>query len=92
MAAKLSISIVDPTLVEWAQKRAEDQATSVSAIVSDALKAARREQAWARYLEWAGPVGELTPELEAEIGLEIDGAPPAKKSEPRKKPTRKSRQ
>lgn len=85
MAAKLSISIVDPALVAWAQKQAADQQTSVSAVVSDALRLARLSEARRRYFDWVGPVGLLTPALEAELRAEIEGTPAPKKGAPRKK-------
>jgi hypothetical protein len=75
MTAKISISVAEPELLEWAKHRAEQQGISLSAVVSDALRRARQQQARDRVLEWLGDAAKLTPEREAEIVAQWQARP-----------------
>lgn len=88
MAAKISISIPDPQLLEWAKQRAEREGSSLSAVFTEAVRVARQQEARDRYLEWAGPVGKLTPAREAEIRAEL-AEPDARKSADAKRKKRR---
>ncbi len=82
MAAKVSISVPDPKLLDWAKERAERTGSSLSAVFTEAVRVARQQEARDRYLEGAGAVGPLTAEREAEIRAELHGGP-------RRKPTQR---
>lgn len=71
MTAKISISVPDAKLLAWARRRAKAEGSSLSAVFMNAIRLARQQDALDRYLEWAGPVGELTPEREAEIAEQL---------------------
>lgn len=88
MAAKISISVPDPKLLEWARQRAERDGSSLSAVFTEAVRVARQQEARDRYLAWAGLVGELTPELEAEIRADL-GEPRSRKRAPATKTKRR---
>lgn len=70
MVAKVSISIVDPTLLAWAKEQAEREGTSLSAVFAEALRRDRQREARMRVEKWLGAAGELTPEREAELVAE----------------------
>ncbi len=90
MAAKISISVPDEALLDWAKKKAELEGTSLSAVYNDAVRLARQKEARARVLEWLGPASELTAEREAEIRDELGLQPlPEKRSNRRPKKRKK---
>ena len=70
MTAKISISVAELDLLEWAKQRAAQQGTSLSAVITDALRRARQEQARGRALGWLGEAATLTPAREAQIAAE----------------------
>jgi len=77
---KISVSVTDPSLVDWAEARAKREGTSMSAVVTEALRIARQMDARDRVLGWLGSAAELTPERESEIAAELgDGARPGKR-------------
>ena len=41
MAAKISISVTEPSLLEWAKQRADREGVSLSSVISDAIRQAR---------------------------------------------------
>jgi hypothetical protein len=87
MAAKISISIAEPSLLEWAKQRADREGVSLSAIITDAIRRARQQEARDRVLAWLGPAATLTPEREAEILAEWGESPsPAKPKRRRRAP------
>jgi hypothetical protein len=67
MVAKVSFSIAEPTLLEWAKQRADREGVSLSSVITDAIRRARQQEARERVLAWLGPAATLTPEREAEI-------------------------
>jgi hypothetical protein len=83
MAAKVSFSIAEPALLEWAKQRADRQGVSLSSVITDAIRRARQHEARERVLAWLGPAATLTLEREAEILAEW-GEP----AEPPSKPWR----
>ncbi len=85
MTAKISISVPDAKLLEWARRRAKAEGSSLSAVFIDAVRVARQQDARNRFLEWAGPVGELTPERDAEIRAELGDDVKAGSGKPRRK-------
>lgn len=74
MAAKISISIADESLLAWAEERARLTGASLSAVVSEAIRLARQQEARARVSAWLGPKAALTPVIEAEIERELKAA------------------
>jgi hypothetical protein len=84
MAAKISISVAEPALLEWAKQRADEQGVSLSAVVTDAIRLARQQEARERVLQWLGPAAILTPEREAQI-LADWGETPAAPARPRRR-------
>jgi hypothetical protein len=88
MAAKISISVAEPALLEWAKRRAEREGVSLSAVITEAIRHARQQEARARVLEWLGPAAELTPEREAAIREELDEKP-VRAKRPAKRPARR---
>jgi hypothetical protein len=80
MAAKISISVAEPTLLAWAKERAEREGVSLSSVFTEAIRRERQQEARERILAWLGPAAALTPEREAEILAEWgeSGMPPAK--------------
>jgi hypothetical protein len=80
MAAKVSFSITEPALLEWAKQRAEREGVSLSSVITDAIRRARQQEARERVLAWLGPAATLTAEREAEILAEWGevAKPPAK--------------
>jgi hypothetical protein len=87
MAAKVSFSIAEPTLLKWAKQRADREGVSLSSVITDAIRRARQQEARERVLAWLGPAATLTPEREAEILAEWGEAaePAAKPRRPRKR-------
>ncbi len=87
MAAKVSFSIAEPVLLEWAKQRAEREGVSLSSVITDAIRRARQQEARERVLAWLGPAATLTPEREAEILAEWAEAAerPAKRKRRRKR-------
>jgi hypothetical protein len=75
MVAKISISIPDAALLEWAKQQAEREGRSLSAVFTEALRRERQRDARLRVEQWLGSAGELTPEREAEVLAEW-GVPP----------------
>jgi len=75
MAAKISISFTDATLVTWAQEKAEREGKTLSAIFSEMAEHQRRREAMERYLDWAGGPTALTPETRERVRAELEGAP-----------------
>jgi hypothetical protein len=77
---KISVAIAHEEL-EWARARAEREGTSVSAVLSDAARAARKLEAvrarqalaWDAFLEWATDGKGLSPEALEAAALELDG-------------------
>lgn len=86
MTAKISISVAEPELLEWAKRRAEQQGVSLSAVVTEALRRARQEQARGRALVWLGSAAALTPEREAEIAREWNAAPRRARAKKKSRP------
>ena len=75
MAAKISISVAEPTLLAWAKQRAEREGVSLSSVITDAIRHARQFEARERVVAWLGPAAALTPQREAEILAEWEEAP-----------------
>jgi hypothetical protein len=71
MAAKISISVPDPKLLEWAKVRAEREGVSLSAVFNEAVRLARQYEARLRVLDWLGPASAMSPAREAEIRAEL---------------------
>jgi hypothetical protein len=88
MTAKISISIAEPELLAWAKRRAARDGVSLSAVVTDAVRHARQQEARERVVAWLGPAAELTPEREVEILTDL-GERRLKK--PRRAPRRRAR-
>jgi hypothetical protein len=78
VAAKISISLTDATLVDWAQRRAAREGKSVSAVFAELAERARRLEAMGEYLDWAG-APKLTAEQREEIRREIEGTSPPRR-------------
>jgi hypothetical protein len=77
MVAKISISVSDPALLEWAKEQAERDGVSLSAVFTDAVRRARQRDARLRVEGWLGAAGELTPEREAAIRADLGEDEPA---------------
>lgn len=75
MVGKVSISVPDPALLEWAKQQAEREGRSLSAVFTEALRRERQRDARLRVEQWLGSAGELTPAGEAEILAEWGVAP-----------------
>lgn len=88
MAAKISFSIAEPTLLEWAKQRAEREGVSLSWVITDAIRRARQQEARERVLAWLGPAATLTAEREAEILAEW-GETPKPTPKPRRRRNRR---
>ncbi|MEM1034507.1 MAG: hypothetical protein AAGN82_29485 [Myxococcota bacterium] len=58
---KFTVSL-DGELYAWAKRRAEEEGSSVSARVSDALRAARRAEALDEYVAWSDAHVEVSPD------------------------------
>jgi len=75
MVAKISISVPDARLLEWARARAERDESSLSAVFTEAVRFARQQEARDRYLELVGSVGPLTAAAETAIRKELQVEP-----------------
>jgi hypothetical protein len=93
MVAKISISVPDPALLEWAKRLAEREGRSLSAVFTEALRRERQRDARLRVEKWLGSAGELTPEREAAILADWGVAPAAAPApaEPRPRTKRAAR-
>jgi len=80
MTAKISISIAEPELLDWARRRAAREGVSLSAVVTEAVRSARQQEARERLVRWLGPAAALTAEREAAIIAELGDKPRTKKS------------
>lgn len=79
--AKVSISVPDTDLLEWAKKRSKRTGVSLSALFTDALRFERQMEARKLFLEAEGLDGRATPEEMAEIRREWGGSPaPARRT------------
>jgi hypothetical protein len=91
MVAKVSISVADLGLLEWAKQQAEREGRSLSAVFTDALRRERQRDARLRVETWLGSAGELTSEREAEILAEWGQVPVSTKPSSAPRPRRASR-
>ena len=91
MVAKVSISVPDPALLEWAKQQAEREGRSLSAIFMDALRRERQRDARLGVETWLGSAGELTAEREAEVLAEWGQVPASPKASPAPRAKRASR-
>jgi hypothetical protein len=76
MVAKISISVADHALLEWAKERALRDGVSLSAVFTDAVRRAQQRDARLRVEKWLGGAGKLTPEREREIRTELGEGEP----------------
>lgn len=87
---KVSISIPDESLLEWAKERAETQGKSLSAIFTEALRVERQMEARRALLaDWPGP--RATPGEMAAIRAEWAGGPRFEPGKPAKVTVERSR-
>jgi hypothetical protein len=76
MVAKISISVADRALLEWAKERALRDGVSLSAVFTDAVRRAQQRDARQRVEKWLGSAGKLTPERGREIRTELGEGEP----------------
>lgn len=74
--AKVSISIPDEGLLEWAKERSVKSGVSLSAVFTEALRFERQMEARRQFLEEMGPAGRPSAEEAAAIRAEWAGGPP----------------
>jgi hypothetical protein len=70
--AKISVSVPLEAL-EWAQKRAARERSTVSAVIAEALRERRRTEAWNEFMTWALDGKPLTAEEVAAAETELWG-------------------
>lgn len=71
MTAKISISIAEPELLGWAKGRASLTGVSLSAVVTDAVRLARQQEAREHLVRWLGRAAALTIDREADILADV---------------------
>ena len=89
MAAKISISVAEPALLEWAKARADREGVSLSSVITDAIRRARQQEARERVLAWLGTAATLTPKREAEIVGEWGEPTKPPRAKPKQRPKRR---
>lgn len=72
---KVSISVPDEALLQWAKDRSEKTGRSLSAVFTDALRFERQLEARRLMLEEMGPEFRATPQEKAAIRAEWEGGP-----------------
>jgi hypothetical protein len=72
---KVSISVPDEALLQWAKERSERTGLSLSAVFTGALRFERQLEARRLMLEEMGPEFRATPEERAAIRAEWEGGP-----------------
>jgi hypothetical protein len=81
--AKISISVPDESLLEWAKERSAKLGVSLSAVFMDAVRIERQMEARRTFLASWPERPKLTPEDHAAINAEWEGGP---RYEPRGEP------
>jgi hypothetical protein len=83
---KVSISVPDEALLQWAKERSERTGLSLSAVFTEALRFERQLEARRLMLEEMGPEFQASPKEKAAIRAEWEGGP---RWEPKAVPAKK---